>query len=469
MRRLIISSICVVLFLAALSGLLKAEELAWEDIGRGNLNIQCILIGPENSGIIFAGSSGGILKSEDSGKSWRRVLALSSRERKVNLLLFDPADHNIVYAATDNGLYRSNNLGQRWERVFKGRNKDEAQCISLLILPYANFLGTKAGLFISEDNGRNWHKQDGVIGGLPILSIDFNGRENNYIYLAGLNGVFSSLDSGKRWDRIFAGHAAEKESKESIDSEDRDEQERSSDTRFLKTDPNNADYLYLATAKGMYKSIDRGKSWDKLSEHGLLSRDVLMLCISGESKVFALTQSGVFLYEEERWKELSFGKACGKMNYLALDDKGILYLATEKGIFKSSTSGNGVLPRQAGIQKYLQDEPKINDLQQAAIKYAEVNPEKIGQWRKKAALKAILPQLNVGVDRNTTDLWHWEGGSTTKNDDDSLRRGRDTVDWDVSLSWDLSDLIWNDAQTSIDVRSRLMVQYMNWNISMIVI
>lgn len=458
MRKLVISFICVVLSLAMFPNLLKAQDLTWEDIGRSNFNIQCILTGKENSKIIFAGSSGSILKSDNSGQSWRRVLALGSRNHNVNQLLSDPADHNIVYAATDNGLYRSNNLGGRWERVFKGSNNDEAQCISLAILPYAIFLGTKAGLFVTEDNGRNWHKQNGVIGSVSILSIDFNGRENNYIYLAGLNGVFSSSDSGKRWERVFAGHAAEKESEESIDSEDRDEEERSSDMRFLKIDPNNADYLYLATAKGVYKSIDRGKSWNKLSEYGLLSRDVLMLGISGESKVFALTRSGVFLYEEERWKELSFGLAGGKMNYLALDDKGILYLATEKGIFKSGPAGNGALPRQALIQEYLQGEPKIKDLQQAAIKYAEVNPEKIGQWRKKAALKAILPQLNVGVDRNTTDLWHWEGGSTTKNDDDTLRRGRDTVDWDVSLSWDLSDLIWNDAQTSIDVRSRLMVE-----------
>ena len=469
MRRLILSGIGVVLALAAIAGRIKAEELDWEDIGRGNLNIQCVLTGPGKSGIILVGSSGAILKSDDSGKSWRRVLGLSSKSYKVNLLLDDPANHNIVYAATDNGLYRSNNLGSRWERVFKGRNKDEAQCISLAILPYAVFLGTKAGLFISEDNCRNWHKQNGVIGSIPILSIDFNTKENSNIYLAGLNGIFSSADSGKSWERVFAAHAGEKENEESIDSEDRDEAEHSSDMRFLKTDPNNSGHLYLACAKGVYKSIDRGKSWSKLSEYGLLSRDVLMVCISADSRVFALTRSGIFLYEEDRWKELSFGLTAGKINYLALDVKGILYAAGEKGIFKSNPGVNRYLSRKGSLQDYLQCEPKIIDLQQAAIRYAEVEPEKISQWRKKAAIKAILPHLSVGVDRNSTDLWHWEGGSTTKCDDDVLRRGRDSIDWDVSLSWDLSDLIWNESQTSIDVRSRLMVQYMNWNISTIVI
>ncbi|TAM43025.1 hypothetical protein EPN54_00720, partial [bacterium] len=336
MRRLILSGIAAVLTLSAFGGVLKAEEPAWEDISRGNLNIQCILTGEEKSGVIFAGSSGSILKSNDAGKSWHRVLALRSREHKVNQLLFDPGDHNIVYAATDNGLYRSNNLGERWERMFKGRNRDESQCICLVILPYAVFQGTKAGLFVSEDNGRSWHKQDGVIGSVPILSIDYNAGENNYIYLASLNGVFSSSDSGKSWGRVFVAYAAEKESEESVDSEDRDAQERYSDIRFLKADPHNPGYLYLACAKGVYKSIERGKSWNKLSEYGLLSRDVLMICISSGSQVYALTRSGVFLYKEERWRELSFCLTAGKINYLALDDKGILYVGGEKGIFKSN-------------------------------------------------------------------------------------------------------------------------------------
>jgi len=33
-----------------------------------------------------------------------------------------------------------------------------------------------------------------------------------------------------------------------------------------------------------------------------------------------------------------------------------------------------------------------------------------------------------------------------------------TEGWDLNLSWDLADLIWNNAQTTIDIRSKLMVQ-----------
>jgi hypothetical protein len=103
-------------------------------------------------------------------------------------------------------------------------------------------------------------------------------------------------------------------------------------------------------------------------------------------------------------------------------------------------------------------EPTIEEVQRVAIRYAEVEPEKIAKWRKQAAKKAWLPQVSFGLDRNSTDLWHWEGGSTTKTEDDILRKGRASVDWEVRLTWDLSELIWSTAQTSIDVRSRLMVQ-----------
>jgi len=42
-----------------------------------------------------------------------------------------------------------------------------------------------------------------------------------------------------------------------------------------------------------------------------------------------------------------------------------------------------------------------------------------------------------------------------------LRRGKDSLDWDVGVSWDLSELIWSTDQTSIDVRSKLMVELRN--------
>jgi len=446
-----------VVWLVILVGAILAQDLAWEDISGGNFNAQVVLVNPLNNKIIFAGFAGNVLKSEDAGKSWRSVLAIRSGMRNVNALATGFVNNNVVYAATDNGLYRSNNLGSRWERIFRGKNSIEGQCTFVLNTVYALFVGTKAGLFISRDNGGNWKKVDGEIGSTVIFNIDTSFKQDKVVYLAAAKGVFKSKDAGKNWERVFVSNHWENKSEESTE-ESIESGDKISDIRFVKAGITNVNLVYFSSEKGIYKSTDQGKSWEKLSEYGLLNRDVKMFCLSDNFQFVALTPTGVFLYGDERWQELSFGLAAGKLNYLTTDNKGNIYIAAEKGIFRSNFEAQLNSLRQGLIPEYLKCEPKIRDVQEAAIKYAEVSPEKILQWRKKAAKKAILPKVSVGLDRNSTDLWHWEGGSTTKTDDDTLRRGQDSIDWDVSLSWDLGDLIWSEAQTSIDVRSKLMVE-----------
>ncbi len=105
------------------------------------------------------------------------------------------------------------------------------------------------------------------------------------------------------------------------------------------------------------------------------------------------------------------------------------------------------------------EEPTICELQSAAIRYAEVDPGKIADWRRKAALKAVLPEVSVGYD---TDVYKTIDAST-KDGKSYFWEGPDdgANGWDVSASWDLGDLIYNDDQTSIDSRSKLMVQLRN--------
>jgi hypothetical protein len=180
------------------------------------------------------------------------------------------------------------------------------------------------------------------------------------------------------------------------------------------------------------------------------------LVFSKTNELYALTGSGVFKYTGDRWQELSFGLAASKVNYIYVDSLGIIYAACEEGLFmaKSKINSAGYIPTSVNNS----GEPDIKAVQKAAIKYAEVDPEKIIRWRRQAARRAFLPQFSAGISRNTTDLWHWESGSTTKSEDDTLRKGQDSLNWDIKLSWNLGELIWNEDQTSIDVRSRLMVQ-----------
>lgn len=90
------------------------------------------------------------------------------------------------------------------------------------------------------------------------------------------------------------------------DVEKTNEEDRFSGVHFIKADINNINCVYFSSTKGVYKSLDQGKTWSKLTEYGLLSRDVKMFCLSADTRIFGLTQTGVFLYQGQRWEELSF-------------------------------------------------------------------------------------------------------------------------------------------------------------------
>jgi len=435
-----------------------ASEVNWQDIGRGNTHIKAVLADPLSEKVIYIGTRNAILKTEDGGESWRNIFIIRGQNKSVNLLIFSPKESNSIYAATGNGLFLSQNQGKNWSQIFHGKSSLENDCTALAVVADNIYLGTKKGLFISRDNGRSWNKDISKLGNSHILSLTYSPNDPNSIYLVCVDGVFSSMNNGGRWERVFVANPSEDNNDIEEDViEDSDETSRSSFLRYLSMSRNKADCIYLATQRGAYSSQDKGKTWNPIPSYGLLSEQLNFLIISDNSDIYAVAKSGVFEYRKEGWRELSFGLTARKINSLGLDNRGNLYAACDNGLFKANLQffDNG---ENSQVVIYSKDEPAINDIQQAAIKYAEVAPEKIQRWRKQAAKKAYLPEVSVGIDRNITDLWHWESGSSTKAEDDTLRRGKDGIEWNVSLSWDLSELIWSNDQTSIDVRSRLMVQ-----------
>ncbi|MGB2660779.1 MAG: hypothetical protein WBD04_00115, partial [Candidatus Omnitrophota bacterium] len=77
-------------------------------------------------------------------------------------------------------------------------------------------------------------------------------------------------------------------------------------------------------------------------------------------------------------------------------------------------------------------------------------------WRAGARWKALLPKFSFGVSESKDDKVEIYTSSTRSyhyTAPSEIDSG-----WDIDLTWDLSDLVWNDVQTNIDIRSKLMVQ-----------
>ena len=467
----VVLAVVGLLVLSLATGVL-ALDLAWEDIGRGNLNLKTVLVETDNPQIIYIGSEQGISKSEDGGGSWRSIFSSRGTKRGVNFLLFASDDKNSLYATTANGLYFSSNLGKNWSRIFKGKNYLENECTALAVLPSAIYLGTKAGLFVSRDKGRSWHRETAQLGKGNILAIAYNPGEPGYIYAVSVSGVFKTADNGQDWERIFLAHPLEDGDDDTGEApEDQDEEQRSSEITYISLDPNDLNYLYLGASRGVYKSQDKGKSWELLPDYGLLDREIKFLKVSFDSTLYAVTKSGIFKYRGQRWEELSLGLVVQDTRAIYLDSRGNLYAVCGEGLFRASIVVNSASSKDSAISLYYKDEPQIKAVQDAAIKYAEVEPEKIIRWRRQAALRALLPRLTIGMDRDkdkTTSKSIWGTYSSYSNGninapdryfigpDDQTRYNNQN--WGASLTWELGDLIWSDDQTAIDVRSRLMVE-----------
>ncbi|MDD5729582.1 MAG: hypothetical protein PHN57_00425 [Candidatus Omnitrophica bacterium] len=454
---------CFVLVIAALfffgwQDRVMGGELAWKDISSGYLQFNTVLVCPGNPGALFAGTKNAVLKSWDDARNWRVSLLVKGQNRSVNFLAADPQDRNSLYAASGNGLYYSQNLGKNWQKVFRGKDYLSNSCTCILVLRGNVLLGTKSGLFVSRDKSKTWQAAAIKLKDSQIYSIVADPNEPDYIYLTSSKGVYKSCDSGNTWKRLIVAFSGQEETEAEEEPDQGNEEAKGRQAFFLTVDRNYPGLLYMASASGIFKSIDRGINWRSLGATGLARRNNAFLLVSSKSELLAASKSGVFCFDNGSWKELQSNPGVTQVNFLSEDSKGNFYAACENGLFRTASNH---LTEKAGkntIEEYSRNEPGIKDIQEAAIRYAEVEPGKIKLMREKAAKKAVLPQLNLGVNRNVTDLWHWESGSTTKADDDVLKKGEDALEWSVSLSWDFGELIWNNDQTSIDSRSRLMVQ-----------
>ncbi|MCX5697651.1 MAG: hypothetical protein NTU54_06780 [Candidatus Omnitrophica bacterium] len=451
----------IAMFLLSLQIVLPAvfaNEPSWQRLTAPATDLRAILTDPKNPDIILIGAKDGVFKSCDGGKTWKMILNLPHRNKGVNVISF-AEDGKSLYIATACGLYFSADDGRSFKRVFQGRNYLEEDCAVVLVLQETVFIGTRGGLFFRRKNAGNWDRGEGRFSKENILAVSGSRRKDDAVYIVSVSGVFKGPQERETWERIFVSVPKENEELEEVPDDMRDGESQSSKIRDVVVDAQKTGVLYLGTLKGVYKSLDQGSSWLKLTDYGLLTRAVDKLFLSPKGELYAVTKSGIFVYKEDRWFEVSLGLAAKEVRGLAWDNHGNIYTVTDSGLFRwSGYTYRGREDSKDTLNLCPNNEPSIRNVQEKAAHYAEVEPQKIISWRKKAAMKAWLPKLTAGVNRNTTDLWHWEGGTTTKADDDVLRRGRDSVEWDVSLSWDLGGLIWSDDQTNIDVRSRLMVE-----------
>ena len=266
-RAFMILVILVVLFLGSIdAGAFK--NIAWERISAEIREVNAVWIDKHNPEIILIGTKKGIFRTEDGGDSWNAVFVGLNKE--VNSLYADPADGNLIYACCVSGLFLSRNQGKRWARIYKGIDDEKSNCLSVAkINKNELFLGTAAGLFNSKNNGRNWKIYPGRLSEDAITTIASD-QENQFIFVAACDGLYR-IKSKERAEKVFFF--------QELESEEEDE-EIESKINHIALDPSSPEDIYLATTRGIFISRDWGSTWQRLSDRGLLNRNISFITAS---------------------------------------------------------------------------------------------------------------------------------------------------------------------------------------------
>jgi photosystem II stability/assembly factor-like uncharacterized protein len=461
-RRVVIPA---VLFLVTSLTTLSAQD-AWveRDGAIKNMELRSAIV---NKDALYIATKNALYRAKDAGKRWESVFSLpKGGDNEINCIA---GRARAVFIGTKRGLFRSEDYGASWKNIFRTLlpDKNNITCIEISRHNRAKILiGTEKGMFLSGDSGSKWHDISGSLKNVSVKCVALN---KQLIYAGTQSGLYVMRPESQGWQRAFVRSAGEKAETEESEGYDYEDGEKDMSIRAIAINENR---VYMAYNKYILYSDDGAKSWNDFSGEGLRGAINHILISQKNKKMYCATEKGVFEFDaaKSRWLELYKGMTrSANVNRLifAGEDENILLAATDKGLY-SFEGGDYMADKYPDIERSfkilkiaLDGEPTFKELQQAAIRYAEVSPDKIKKWRSESKMRALLPKVSFGIDRNTTDLWHWEGGSTVKENDDILRPGHDSIDWDATISWELGDLIYSDDQTNIDVRSKLMVQLRN--------
>jgi photosystem II stability/assembly factor-like uncharacterized protein len=241
--------------------------------------------------LVLVGTRKGLftLRGDDSRTSWE-VDGPLLKGWEVFHATLDPRDGSL-YAAANHFVYgatvqRSNDLGRTWERSEQLAMPDGHDPLKRMwhvepghaSQPDALWAGGDPGvLFRSDDGGSTWEANSGLLehptrerwqpgaGGMCLHSIQLDPSDADRLYVAiSAAGAFRTDDGGETWTPANKGVAADF-------MEDDKFPEVGQCVHKLLLPPANPDRLWQQNHCGVYRSDDRGETWERLEANGLPS------------------------------------------------------------------------------------------------------------------------------------------------------------------------------------------------------
>ncbi len=424
-----------------LSGSLPEGSLRW------------VGVDPSAPHILYVASDRYLFRSEDNGSSWSQVFMLRGANHWIQTVWIDPSDSRKVYVGSSAGIWKSENGSKTWKYFFRGLGGDSKNIYSITASNASGgdlWLGTASGILSIDPDSGSAYKIPDSPNRLIYSLLDEENESGRRLWALAPDGIYESQDAGAHWKKTASEHP-----------QDLGE----NNLRLERGGSEEMDPIQFSAASMTYH---------KASEKVLSSQSIglgrpFRSLTQARNLIYAAGDRGVFEWDpkSESFKDISQGLPSIKAAMVSYDPQGDrLLVATKAGVFEFSfstpTEGMTSIPITSsevqGVLRQFKNEPSISEIQNAAVEYAEVHPRKIQEWRKAAARSAWLPSISFNKKRSDNQTIDIDRGGTA--DADRFIQGPEEFqdDWAINMSWNLSELVWNNDQTSIDVRSKLMAE-----------
>lgn len=256
----------------------------------------------------------------------------------VRAFAYDPKNPDRILLGTSAGqVFQSTDHGRTWARYADlGREDyvidniafDHDDTKVIYIAAWSVEAVSDGDLFRSKDGGKSWTKLSGMRG-KSIRAMELAPSDSKIIVAGALDGVWRSNDRGDSWQLISpAGHL---------------------DIRNIESiaiDPRDPNVIYAGTWHLPWKTADGGKSWKNIKNGVIDDSDMFSIILdhANPSTVFASACSGIYRSENagDLFAKIRGIPASARRTRVLMQDPvnaNIIYAGTTEGLWKSTDNG----------------------------------------------------------------------------------------------------------------------------------
>jgi ligand-binding sensor domain-containing protein len=319
-----------------------------------------------------------IIKSQYARITFTSILPISTFFRNPHLFAFRqraalfgnvapkwedlPDEIKRQFGKLQGGVFQYN--GTSWNARSEGLPTIDIRCLAINSTNNCLFAGTAGrGIYRSIDNGLNWTV---VNVGLTNFNVESLYCDEHGYLLAGTpgGGIFRSKDNGENWSQINIGTIEIQEAQGANDIKTWQPVNTGLPNTIVRcfivlssTSQNSAsqESIYVGTDDGVFYSTDSGKRWQNIGLQNKAVRAFSKIEISQPSAdeasqsptiiehLFAATDSGIFQFEANNWKEFKISLESNSIDdivaLVCYEKEGTHYLFADTkshGIFRST-------------------------------------------------------------------------------------------------------------------------------------